>query len=281
MVDAAPLSCRNARMYTIIGGDGKEYGPVTVEQVRAWIAGGRANLATKVRAVGSDAWKSIADCPEITGSTATAGIAGISAAAVVDRNVKLDIMSCYERSWNLLKSDFWPLVGVNFLIAVVFGVLLGVEKHGLFFIGPIFNKVIASGLLYYFLLRIRGQPAAVGDAFAGFTKAFLPLVVIGILFTVFVTVGVICLILPGIYLAVAYSFAGILAVDKRLAFWDAMETSRKVITRNWWRVLGLLLLSIPILIVGCLALGVGIFVALPVVTGAIVYAYEDLCNPRP
>lgn len=266
-------------MYTIIGGDGKEYGPVSVEQVRSWIAGGRANLATKVRLVGTDAWKSIADCPEITGSAATAGVGAISAALAVDRNVTLDIMSCYERSWKLLKADFWPLVGVSFLISIVFGALLGVESRGLYFIGPIFNKVIAGGLLYYFLLKIRGQPATVGDAFAGFTRAFLPLIVIGVLFTIFVTVGVFCLLLPGIYLAVAYNFASVLAVDKGLGFWESMETSRRVITKNWFPVFGLLLLAIPIFIVGALALGVGIFVAIPFVVGALVYAYEDLCNP--
>jgi|HubBroStandDraft_1064217.scaffolds.fasta_scaffold24389_2 hypothetical protein len=265
-------------MYTIIGGDGKEYGPVTVEQIRAWITGGRANLSTKVRREGTDSWKSIADCPEITGSAATAGAGAISAAPLVERDVKLDIMSCYERSWNLLKANFGPLFGVSLLITLVYCVLLGVEKHGLFFIGPIFNKVIAAGLLYYFLLTIRGQKPTVGDAFAGFTKAFLVLVVVGILFTALVTVGTICLILPGIYLAVAYSFAGILAVDKRLGFWESMETSRKVITRNWWRVFGLLLLSIPLLILGALALGVGVLVAIPLIVGALVYAYEDLCN---
>jgi len=266
-------------MYTIIGGDGKEYGPVTVDQIRAWMAGGRANLSTKVRAEGTDAWKSIADCPEITGSAATAGAGGI-ASAVVDRGVTLDIMSCYERSWTLLKANFWPLVGVSLLISLVYCVLLEVEKHGLLFIGPIFNKVIGAGLLYYFLRTIRGQAATVGDAFAGFTKAFLVLVVVGIVFTVFVTIGFFCLILPGIYLAVAYSFSGILAVDKGLGFWEAMETSRKVITRNWWRVFGLLLLSIPLFILGALALGVGIFVAIPVFAGALVYAYEDLCNSK-
>src|ERR1035438_6438097 len=57
-------------MYTIIGGDGKEYGPVTADQIRAWIAGGRANLDTKVKALGTDEWKRIADFPELAGSGA-------------------------------------------------------------------------------------------------------------------------------------------------------------------------------------------------------------------
>ena len=34
-------------MFTIIGGDGKEYGPVNTEQLRAWIAAGRANCSAK------------------------------------------------------------------------------------------------------------------------------------------------------------------------------------------------------------------------------------------
>ncbi len=36
-------------MYKIIGADGKEYGPVTSEQVRQWITEGRANAQTKVQ----------------------------------------------------------------------------------------------------------------------------------------------------------------------------------------------------------------------------------------
>ena len=88
-----------------------------------------------------------------------------------------------------------------------------------------------------------------------------------------------CLILPGVYLAIAYSFTSCSPSDKRLGFWEAMETSRKVVTRQWWRVLGLILLAIPFLILGGIALGVGVFVAIPLILGAVAFAYEDLCNP--
>ena len=53
-------------MFIIIGGDGKEYGPVTVEQIRTWIRGGRANLQTKAKALGSDEWRSLADFAEFS-----------------------------------------------------------------------------------------------------------------------------------------------------------------------------------------------------------------------
>jgi hypothetical protein len=264
-------------MYLIIGGDGNEYGPVSADQVRAWMAAGRANVATKVKRVGTGEWKAIAEVPEITGSSTAAGGAALVGAPIgADRFAKLDLMSCYERSWALLKANFWPLVGVNFLVSLLFGALVGVEKQGLYFLGVFFNAVIAAGLFYYFVLKIRGQPATIGDAFAGFTKAFLNLVVLGVIVALFVTVGVFCLIIPGIYLFVAYVFAKYLVVDKGLGFWEAMETSRRVVTRNWWQVFGLLLVAIPVMIAGILCLGVGIFVAAPIVVGALAYAYEDL-----
>jgi uncharacterized membrane protein len=266
-------------MYSIIGGDGKEYGPVTVEQVRAWMAAGRANLATKVKLVGTDEWKSIADVPEIMGSSPAASRATASGILEGNPHTKLDILSCYSRSWDLLKANFWPLVGVNFMIVAILALIAPFERKGFTFIGPMFNGVISAGLFYYFVLKIRGQRTRIADAFAGFTRAFMTLVVIGVLVTVFFTVGVICLILPGIYLIVAYAFAQYLAVDKGMGFWEAMESSRRIITKNWWQMFGLLLLVIPLLILGLLALGVGIFVALPVMVGALAYAYEDLCNP--
>jgi uncharacterized protein DUF4339 len=266
-------------MYTIIGGDGKEYGPVSIEQVRGWVAAGRANLSTKVKEAGSDAWKTISDCPEITGSASTAGVGRISAALVADRAASLDIMSCLGRSWTLLKADAWPLLGVSFLVTVIYAAASFVLGRGLYFAGGILGSVFGAGLFNYFLLKVRGKPAAVGDAFAGFSKRFLTLVGIGLLFSIFVSVGLCLLVIPGVYLFVAYVFAPVLAVDKGLGYWDAMETSRRVVTRSWWRVAGLVLLIIALLALGTLALGVGIFVAIPLAAGAIAYAYEDLCGP--
>ena len=53
-------------MYRIIGADGREYGPVSAEQLRQWMAEGRVNQQTRVQAEGSPDWKSLADFPELT-----------------------------------------------------------------------------------------------------------------------------------------------------------------------------------------------------------------------
>jgi hypothetical protein len=44
-------------MYKILGADGREYGPVPPEQIRKWIAEGRANGQTLTRAENQDSWK--------------------------------------------------------------------------------------------------------------------------------------------------------------------------------------------------------------------------------
>jgi len=51
-------------MYKIIGADQKEYGPVTAEQLRQWLAEGRVNAQTQVLPEGSTEWKALGDLPE-------------------------------------------------------------------------------------------------------------------------------------------------------------------------------------------------------------------------
>ncbi len=50
-------------MYKIVGGDQREYGPITSEQVREWIGQGRANGQTMASFEGSP-WKPLSTFPE-------------------------------------------------------------------------------------------------------------------------------------------------------------------------------------------------------------------------
>jgi hypothetical protein len=51
-------------MYKIIGADQKQYGPITADQLRAWIGEGRANAQSKVQPVGSAEWVSLGEILE-------------------------------------------------------------------------------------------------------------------------------------------------------------------------------------------------------------------------
>ncbi len=51
-------------MYTILGSDQKEYGPVSPDELRRWISEGRANAGTLVRLANTADWRPLAEFPE-------------------------------------------------------------------------------------------------------------------------------------------------------------------------------------------------------------------------
>ena len=62
-------------MFTIIGGDGKEYGPVSGEEMRKWIAEGRLSVQSQAKAEGDAAFRPLSAFPEFANALG-AGMAG-------------------------------------------------------------------------------------------------------------------------------------------------------------------------------------------------------------
>jgi multisubunit Na+/H+ antiporter MnhG subunit len=61
-------------MFRIIGADGREYGPVSADQLREWIAQGRASASTRARAEDSLEWRSLGSFPEFSSSLAASAL---------------------------------------------------------------------------------------------------------------------------------------------------------------------------------------------------------------
>jgi uncharacterized membrane protein len=80
---------------------------------------------------------------------------------------------------------------------------------------------------------------------------------------------------------VSWAFVFALVIDRGLSPWTAMEVSRRVVSRQWFRVFFVMLLGGILALLGILGLFVGIFFTLPLMFGTMLYAYEDLCNPPP
>src|SRR5208282_607995 len=56
--------------YTLIGGDQKQYGPVTDEQLRQWIFDGRVNPQSQVKAESDAEWRPLSAFPEFAAALA-------------------------------------------------------------------------------------------------------------------------------------------------------------------------------------------------------------------
>jgi hypothetical protein len=70
-------------MYKILGGDGREYGPVSADVLRQWIAEGRANAQTRVMLEGATEWKLLGGLPEFMGTLGTTTTPGNIPATIV------------------------------------------------------------------------------------------------------------------------------------------------------------------------------------------------------
>ena len=184
-------------MYKIIGGDGNEYGPVSAETLRQWIAEGRVNGETKTRGELGE-WKPLAEFAEFAAALAaqaaprpetqaaatpppfSAGAPSVRSTEIFEGDYQLDLGGCISRGWNLVKANF----GVLFVGALVYLLVEGAigGLSGIPLIGPLFsiaNLIIAGplmgGLLYLFLKVVRGEPGEIGDVFSGFSRAFAQL----------------------------------------------------------------------------------------------------------
>src|SRR6266550_962155 len=171
-------------MYKIIGADQREYGPVQAEQVLKWIAEGRANAQTKAWSEVGNEWKTLADFPEFADALKARGVTQPSppkigaqeadklAAEIMARDYRVDIGDCFSRSWNLVRDNFWLLVGATAVVLVLGSALWFVPALAI--PASVFLAlVLQGGLQWLFLKRVRGEPADVGDVFAGFSRAFV------------------------------------------------------------------------------------------------------------
>src|SRR5262245_5394026 len=163
-------------MYKIIGGDQKQYGPVTTDEVRAWIADGRLNAQTLAWAEGEPDWKPLGAFPEFADAlrakaaptvgvpAVPPGMAPIFAAEILARPPRLQIGQCLSRSWVLVKQNFGVLFGTTFVVwavtfvcgripwvAGIIGSLIGGMLE-LVVRGPVYG-----GMYLVFLKKIRGE----------------------------------------------------------------------------------------------------------------------------
>jgi uncharacterized membrane protein len=179
-----------------------------------------------------------------------------------------------------VRRHFWLTVGSAGLAFVIQIALDFIPVVGLI-ATTLMIMVLWGGVDWLYLKLARGQPAAFGDTFAGFARAFVPLMALSVLTMVLVPIGLLLCVLPGIYLmAVWMLFPALLIMDKRMDFWPAMELSRRMVHKHFWPVIGLLAVTFLVFFAGLLLCVVGLFLTMAVSNAAIIYAYEDLFCDR-
>lgn len=93
---------------------------------------------------------------------------------------------------------------------------------------------------------------------------FIPYLLGSILFSVMIGVGMILLVVPGVYLAVRYQFMPYLIIDKGMQPMDALRAAGELTRGSWLDLFVLLLCIVGINFVGALLFGLGLLITVPV-----------------
>ncbi|MFQ3574050.1 MAG: hypothetical protein SNJ53_05400 [Thermodesulfovibrionales bacterium] len=193
---------------------------------------------------------------------------------LISSEYDVKIKSYFSRGWDLFRSNMGLFIGFTVVLFLIHTILAFIP-----IVGPITSWLISTPLMagFYFggFSLMRNEQIEFKVFFRGFSL-FLPLFLAGLVTSIFIVIGYVLLVIPGIYLMVAYVFTIPLVADKKMEFWQAMETSRKLITKKWFSFFLFCLCIVLLNIVGTLALLVGLLFTVPMTFCIIAAAYDDI-----
>jgi len=197
---------------------------------------------------------------------------------LLERDYQVNIGDAISGGFDLLKQNMGGFIGFTFLLFVI-NIILSVIP----LLGTLASMAVNPPLMagFYLVAKkiLNGEETEFADFFSGFTY-FLPLFLASLVTGIFVFVGLLLFIIPGIYLSVAYFLTPQLIINRKIEFFDAMELSRKLVTKHWFGFFGFSLVITIINIIGFLLLGFGVLFTFPLTMCAFAYLYHDIVNKQ-
>ena len=207
----------------------------------------------------------------------------------------IDVGACVKRGFELTKRHFGTIFLIGFtyiVISIIASVLFGMIDSALGFgttntqfqsangftstsynqtggpfsiiLGNVLSVLLSLGVTRIGLNLTSGRQVSVAMLF-GEGRKLLTAIVAMIIFALMVGLGLILLIIPGVYLMLRYGQFMSAIVDKNMGIMESLSYSSSITTNNRLNLFLLILLSIAIVIAGFIALVVGLIFAYPVV----------------
>ncbi len=200
-------------------------------------------------------------------------------------NKNFSYAEAFRAGWGKLK-EHWFFLLASYAIIICLSSLFSGLAEGLYRdIEPTASLLVLIGILlriwlnYNFLVIIirlfDGVKPAWRDLFVWHDE--MPAYIgASILYILIVTLGLLVFVIPGIYLAIKYNFYCFLIADKKFDAFDALKASGQLTEGVKWSLIGFSVASFGVVLLGLLALLVGLIVAVPVVSLAYIVVYRTL-----
>ena len=194
---------------------------------------------------------------------------------IIESGVDFNINTILSKAWEMFQERALFHVGFMVIIVCVQAAFTTYAES----ITPLYTIFIAPPLVSGFYMVANRQSQKEYVEFQNFFEGFRywwDLVVANLISSVLAVIGIILLIIPGVYLLVGYMFCLLFVIFGGFDFWTSMELSRKLVTTNWWKFFGFGLALLALNIVGILCLFVGLLVTIPVTYLAVYVLFEEL-----
>ena len=210
-------------------------------------------------------------------------------------NFEVNMLETLGEAWRGLKGFkltchialllyFLIFIGAGLVFGVLAAILAttGADESVISILSLVFQLVITVvslpmgyAIMIMAMRHAHGKSVSAGEIFRHFG-------VIGSLFVTYliemilIMIGFFLLVLPGIYLMFAYMYAMPLIIEKKMGPWQALETSRRALTKVWFRFFGLVWLIMLINMLGTFTLGIAWIWTVPWSILAMTLVYEKI-----
>ena len=306
------------KQYEMIGSDGEQYGPFTIQQLQDTLSQDRANAQTQIRETGTEAWQPLG---QVLGNQSIENFSEYRE-AILTGNRRLDVGLAFSQGGELFKAHMGILIGSFLLFMVLIMATASVP-----FVGSCVQITLQGPLLGGFFILIlnlvRTGAASIGDLFKGF-ESFGGLFLVTLAQALIVTL----VILPGVALMVGgfvmevdfgdiqwqndeavlkalgagllhpLTILGFLSMillsiisytliffplpllaDRKLGFGEAFGLGFQVSKRNFFPIFKLIIIGSLVMAVSLIPCGLGLIFAGPWFYAVMAQAYEQMFSP--
>ncbi|MEB2781861.1 hypothetical protein U3A58_15810 [Algoriphagus sp. C2-6-M1] len=194
---------------------------------------------------------------------------------IIDSGVDFDIKEILTKAWEMFKSRALFHVGYMVLIGAIQAGFALYLKDFTFLYSIFLAPPLVCG--FYLVANRQSQKEYIDfqNYFDGF-KYWWNLMSANLISSIVIVLGIICFVVPGIYLLIGYMFCLLFVIFGGFDFWTSMELSRKLVHTNWVKffVFGLALLALNL--AGFLCLIVGLLITVPMTYLAVYILFEEL-----
>ena len=306
------------KQYEMIGSDGEQYGPFTIQQLQDNLSHGRANAQTQIRETGTEAWQPLG---QVLGNQSIENFSEYRE-AILTGNRRLDVGLAFSQGSELFKAHMGILIG-SFLLFM----LLIMATASVPFVGSCVQITLqgplTGGFFILILNLVRARAASIGDLFKGFESfggLFLVTLAQALIVTLVILPGV-ALMIGGFVMEVDFgdiqwqndeavlkalgagllhplTILGFLSMillsiisytliffplpllaDRKLGFGEAFGLGFQVSKRNFFPIFKLIIIGSLVMAVSLIPCGLGLIFAGPWFYAVMAQAYEQMFSP--